>query len=649
MRQWIILVLLAGLLCGIGIIPARAEPTLAVSVGFDGYYRPDTLVPVAVTVNNTGGATIRGELRIRSDDFPDGMDSYRYPVTIARGATQLRFLNIVPASFAHEISVELWNDRRKLATGRFSRCQEIYGQDRLIAIVGGTGSTLSYVNGQGIKVPSDPYPRAWDLSRINASQQEYGGYSSRPYRGGPYPGSMPGIGSATTGSVHLTYLPPRMLPDNPEAYGNVDLLLLSSDITENVLSADAQKAIAIWVANGGHLLLAGGGVAARFEAPFFTGLLPVRNGIPLHGTETLNNPAIGRGWTRPLGAGRVTLLDFDPDTVRVRDSLQAAKFFGKLVERNPQSPITAGLGGGLQSAVGVNKLKPPNLTLIVLYLIVYLILLVPVNYFVLRRLDQRELAWLTTPVIVLVFTFGAYGIGYATKGNRLVFNVAGIMETAAGQRDGEVTSSLLLFSPVRTTYRLELGRDALLVRGYDVNEEPSYRGGGYRETGGQQINIVQDDDRLAVDRVSVSQWDFRRFVAAYHVNLGNGFTASITPGAPGAVPRAAGKITNNTPLSFKSCLLYQDGALVAEFALGRNQTVDVAAVAKSSSFTPAFSEDEQNIYDVLKNAIMPQASSRGGRLASGSVLVGFTTGSLAPAQLNRRAVRTEVNAVVVHL
>jgi len=222
-------------------------------------------------------------------------------------------------------------------------------------------------------------------------------------------------------------------------------------------------------------------------------------------------------------------------------------------------------------------------------------------------------------------------------------------QDAAGQRDGEVTSSLLLFSPVRTTYRLELGRDALLVRGYDVNEEPSYRGGGYRETGGQQINIVQDDDRLAVDRVSVSQWDFRRFVAAYHVNLGNGFTASITPGAPGAVPRAAGKITNNTPLSFKSCLLYQDGALVAEFALGRNQTVDVAAVAKSSSFTPAFSEDEQNIYDVLKNAIMPQASSRGGRLASGSVLVGFTTGSLAPAQLNRRAVRTEVNAVVVHL
>jgi hypothetical protein len=640
MRVWIILALVAGLLCGSGMTPVRAAPKLDLSVGFGGYYRPQTLVPVTVAIDNADGAAINGELRLLSEDFPDRMDRYRFPVSIPRGASQQRILNFVPSGFAHEISVELWSERRKLASGKSTRCQEVYGQDRLLVIVGGTGSTLSYVNGQNITAPQDPFPRPWDLSRIEAWRQGGYGYGGRPM-------TMPTPGSGPTGKVNLIHTSPQSLPDNPEAYGSADVLLLSADVTENALSAEAQKAIAIWVANGGHLLVAGGGVGARFDAPFFAGLLPMRKGVTLPGAEMVANPAIGKGWTKPLGSGRVTLLDFDPDTVRVRDSVQAAKFFGKLVERNPLQPITSGIGSELQAAVSVSKLKPPNLTLIVLYLIVYLILLVPVNYFVLRRLDQRELAWLTTPAIVLVFTFGAYGIGYATKGNRLVFNVAGIMETAAGQQNGEVVSSLLLFSPVRTTYKLELGRDALLVRGYDVSEEQYYRR-GYREpTARQQLTIVQDGDRLTVDRVSVSQWDFRRFVAAYRVNLGGGFSAGVTPGAAGASPRATGTVTNNTPFTFKSCMLYQDGALVAEFAMSRGQTVDVAK-AGSGSFKPVFSEDEQSVYDSLKNAITPQAV-RGGRLATGSVLVGFTTDSLAPAQLDRRAVRTELNAVVVHL
>jgi|GEM_PF-2454910 len=644
MRQWIILALLAGLVCAVGIIPAGAAPKLAVSVGFGGYYRPETLTPVVVIIDNADGPTIRGELRIISTDSMDRTDRYRYPVTIARGATQQRFLYLIPTEFVHQMSVELLSKGRKQAAGKSQGCQEIYGENRLLAVVGGTGSTLSYVTGGSIKAPEKPFPRPWDFNGIEAWRQGYG-------RGGGPPISIPtapGGGSGATGKINITHIAPVMLPDNAEAYGSVDVLLLSSDVTENVMSAGAQRAIAAWVANGGHLLVAGGGVEARFDAPFYTGLLPVRKGVPLPGTENIASSAIGKGWTRQLGAGRVTLLDFDPDTVSVRDSQQAVKFFGGLIERNPLSPITASLGGDLQSAVGVNKLKPPNLTLIVLYLIVYLILLVPVNYFVLRRLDQRELAWLTTPAIVLIFTFGAYGIGYATKGNRLVFNIAGIMETAAGQRDGEVISSLLLFSPVRTTYRMDMGRDALLVRGYDIDEQ-QYSPYGYREpTARTQLNIAQEDDRMTIDRISVSQWDFRRFIAAYQVNMGSGFSADITPGAPGAMPRAAGKVTNNSPFTFKSCLLYQDGALVAEFALGRGQTVDLATAAGASGFKPTLSEDEQNIYDSLKNALTPQ-TARGGRLATGSVLVGFTTDSLAPAQLNRRAVRTELNAVVVHL
>ncbi|MHB9108258.1 MAG: hypothetical protein ACYDCO_14475 [Armatimonadota bacterium] len=638
MRLRIRLILGLGLLCG---LPALAAPTLDVSVGFDGYYRPGTLVPVAVTVHNTDGPTIQGELRIVSKDLPEEMDVYRYPVTIAKGATQLRFLNFVPPAFARNISVELWSQRRKVAAGQYTRCQEVYGQDRLLTVVGGSGSTLNYANGQSIKVPAEPYPRPWNLSALEARQQGYA-YGGQPM-------NVSGGRGGSTGNVRLCHVSPKKLPDNPEAYGSTDLLLLSSDVTENALSADAQKAIAVWVAGGGHLLVAGGGVPARLDAPFYADLLPTRHGKTRSGTEIINTPGVGKAWSRKIGAGRVTQLAFDPDIVQLADAGAASKYFGKLVEKGPSSPLTMSASSGLRSAVSVNKLKPPNLTLIVLYLIVYLILLVPVNYFVLRKLDQRELAWLTTPAIVLIFTFGAYGIGYATKGNRLVFNLAGIMETSAGQREGELISSLLLFSPVRTTYQLELGREAMLVRGFDSSGEEQYYGyrGGYRDTGSRQpLNIYQGDDRLTVERISVSQWDFRRFVAAYRVNLGNGISANITPGKPGATPRATGTVTNNTPYNFQSCLLYQDGVLVSEFALGRGQTVNIGKGA--SGFTPKLTEDQQNIYDELKGPIAQQASGSG-RLSAGTVLVGFTTSPLAGAELNRRSVRTELNAIIVHL
>jgi len=163
MRVWITPALVIGLVCAIGITPAGAAPKLEVSVGFGGFYRPETLAPVAVIINNTDGPTIRGELRIVPTDSLELMDRYRYPVTIARGATQQRFLNFVPTGFTHQINVELWSNGRKLATGKSIRCEEIYGQDRLLAIVGGTGSTLSYVTGEVIKVPENPFPRPWDF------------------------------------------------------------------------------------------------------------------------------------------------------------------------------------------------------------------------------------------------------------------------------------------------------------------------------------------------------------------------------------------------------------------------------------------------------------------------------------------------------
>ena len=48
----------------------------------------------------------------------------------------------------------------------------------------------------------------------------------------------------------------------------------------------------------------------------------------------------------------------------------------------------------------------------------YILLIGPINYLVLRRLDRREWAWVTMPVLIVVFAVGAYGFGIAAARQR---------------------------------------------------------------------------------------------------------------------------------------------------------------------------------------------------------------------------------------
>jgi hypothetical protein len=74
----------------------------------------------------------------------------------------------------------------------------------------------------------------------------------------------------------------------------------------------------------------------------------------------------------------------------------------------------------------------PSLNLIALFTLGYVLLLVPINYLVLKRLDRKELAWLTTPAIIVLFSVGSYAIGASTRAHIVSFNRVAVLETQAG-------------------------------------------------------------------------------------------------------------------------------------------------------------------------------------------------------------------------
>ena len=74
----------------------------------------------------------------------------------------------------------------------------------------------------------------------------------------------------------------------------------------------------------------------------------------------------------------------------------------------------------------------PDLGVLFGLLLLYIALIGPINYLVLRRLDRREWAWVTMPVLVGVFAVAAWALGVNLKGTDTIVNQLGIVRTATG-------------------------------------------------------------------------------------------------------------------------------------------------------------------------------------------------------------------------
>jgi hypothetical protein len=166
-----------------------------------------------------------------------------------------------------------------------------------------------------------------------------------------------------------------------------------------------------------------------------------------------------------FGSGSVTLLGFDPATswIAEGDTYDAPLWRRYLPAR---SGSTVGLTDDstiLSAVSNLPALALPPIGALVVLLVGYIVLVGPVNYLVLRRLDRREWAWVTVPVLIAVFTVGSFGIGAATRGSDVIVHEVAIVRGAVGTPDGLAQAYFGVFSPNRDTYQLRAPGGALLA------------------------------------------------------------------------------------------------------------------------------------------------------------------------------------------
>ncbi|MCX8052194.1 MAG: hypothetical protein N3B12_00150 [Armatimonadetes bacterium] len=182
--------------------------------------------------------------------------------------------------------------------------------------------------------------------------------------------------------------------------------------------------------------------------------------------------------------------------------------------------------------------KEPSINTIGIFLLSYLIVLLPVNYFVLRRKRRLDLAWFTTPVVVLLFTVGAYALGYAIKGSHLRLREVRIIEGSQNARFASVVTDASLFSPARRSYAITVDDSYAIAQVVPVWKSD------------QQPSGVLDEKCSMLD-LRMAMWSIRVFESVSGLDLGGTISANLRLNGT----RLQDKILNGTRISFSGCVL----------------------------------------------------------------------------------------------
>ncbi len=618
------------------------------TIGISGNARQNHWMPIRLAISNAGGPK-RVDVIARISGGPSRTAECRLGErNLAAGANQVHTLYAVAPTAFSRLAVEI----------------EVLENGRSVAKSTHSSASLPASNPLVLGVPNAPMATA-DLGLTVGTR----GATRDGGPGGPDGDLIPLSGRVQSGQNAasrpiLVGLPAEELPDRWQGLDAVDAVVVS-EFSERDLLPTQIDALTDYVQTGGTLVVVGGANWRWLSTGFLAPLLPVKatgsgwsaglpglgplaprggsiplvESKPLPGAQVLSEEA-GRPLVAAIrrGVGQVLFIAFDPASPALRDWDGAGRFWQDTFFRTSRpadlfqttradARERRGSGGTARlcdAVYAISQLDIPAFYQVALFLVAYVLVLVPVNYFVLTRLDRRELAWITTPVIVVLFSLAAYFMGYRQKGGNTLLVQTGLIETRAGQSFGRMVGYSGLFSPRKVDYRMSVGtggpRATLLG-------EPNYR-----EAAGPIRTVYTDDPQL--EQFTIDMWAMRVIKSDGLASLGGGVTGRINGTEFGPL---TGEIRNDGPFALHDCWLVRgtERFLVGTVEPGKTAPISSALPVTVTQYPPPApaSEGDGSGHSRLEQAFSRPLAGSGGPRPSHPVLFGWVRDPLLPLDI----------------
>lgn len=578
-KRWLIIL---GLLLLTAFSPYRQDTSdieLEVRAGFGGYFRAGKWLPVQVTIRNSG-SDFRGTLQVRARDIGDNAETlYQAPLAVARNSPKTIFIYVSLEDQRPDIQVEVVDNKGRIVEVVHERLTQVRPRDILYVVL--TESPMGTVD-----------------------------VTSRQL----------GIGEMVQVNWNL-----RDIPDEADALRSIDVMMLF-DIRNGRLSQSQQEALAAWVYSGGHLILHGG-PNWQYTLDFFDALLPTTpQGLATVETFTALGNFLGRPSNTlaagenpyvittntprtasevlvvvddvPLvvralrGGGVVDFIAADPMTEPLSIYNDIDTLWFNLIVSGPPRPSWAYDFEDWTTANRAIRIisgySLPSALQMLGFLGVYIVLIGPANYLVLRQLGRRELAWITIPILIAIFTVIAYNTGFSLRGDAPTVSHLAVVQVWPDSDIARVDGLIGVFSPRRTTYDLSIPQNMTLRTVPGVKDI---------DTALAEIPIVQDETyrvtNLPVDAGIVATFSASGYAKAPHIQGSAVWTLGETQ-----IIQLSGQVTNTTDFVLENAVLLAKDMFnpLGRLEPGDTRQFKLAVEMQEPTWLPLGNRSAVNIY-----------------------------------------------------
>lgn len=238
--------------------------------------------------------------------------------------------------------------------------------------------------------------------------------------------------------------------------------------------------------------------------------------------------------------------------------------------------------------------KLPQIGGYVLFFFIYIILVAPVAYIVLKKMDRRQLLWIVVPVLAVCFTGVMFILGNSTRQQKPFFNYGTMLEL-----NGKTSSENVYFSvtsPRNKTYSFDVDSEYRLSY---IDADYDYIKTDF-DHNDYDMNITYGSDQTGVEIRSVKSFDSQYFLAQKTLE----FPESVYTRLHYTPDGYTGQIENGTNYQIRDAFLYIDHTLIYIGDIGIGETVSVENNGRTY--------ENISIYDIAQSLYPEQHSGVSG-------------------------------------
>ncbi len=217
------------------------------------------------------------------------------------------------------------------------------------------------------------------------------------------------------------------------------------------------------------------------------------------------------------GRGLVTALMFSPEREPFRSWKNLPTFWARVAEVDPglytSDRISARGGWSVDGVFGAmidsKQIRKLPVEWLLLLLIVYLVVIGPLDQYWLKRIKRPMLTWITFPCYVILFSLLIYFIGYKLRAGETEWNEIHLVDVLPNREGAELRGRTYasIYSPVNATYRVE-GQQVFST--FRSEFQSSWNGGGGQ--GNERAEVFQTGDNYKAD-IFVPVWTSQLYVS----------------------------------------------------------------------------------------------------------------------------------------